>query len=202
MGFHRNTKRVILFGSPYLGGFGFTDTFTDQGINQLNLFIGHSRLKGDMKKILRILVKNLQLVIGLEETPFQYPFARIERFCEHIWLTSLWKFIDSIDGTLHIEDPWLLRKQRVNDRFIMQAILTSNLNLPSKSLKRINACCLFLQVLTLTDICHGSGNTISVNILRGTRHEDRRSRYTWPNQSRPSENAWKIWNHTLRKVFC
>ena len=71
----------------------------------------------------------------------------------------------------------------------MQAILTSNLNLPPKSLKRINACRLFLQVLTLTDICHGSGNTISVNILRGTRHEDRRSRYTWPNQSRPSEKS-------------
>jgi len=64
MGFNKNTKRLLLFGPPSLGAFGFTDTYTDQGISQLSLFIGHIRCKQEIGTLLRILMEHLQLVIG------------------------------------------------------------------------------------------------------------------------------------------
>ena len=86
--------------------------------------------------------------------------------------------------------------------FLMEAFSHSRLGLPPKALKRLNACRTYLQVLTLTDICDGSGNFICLNSLKGQRHLDRKSLYNWATQERPSLKAWLLWNRTIRKVFC
>ena len=41
-------QKLLLFGPPSLGCFGFTDKYTDQGINQLQLFIGHIQLNQEI----------------------------------------------------------------------------------------------------------------------------------------------------------
>ena len=43
MGFNRYIKQLLLFGPPSLGAFGFTNTWTDQGIAQIQLLLGHLR---------------------------------------------------------------------------------------------------------------------------------------------------------------
>jgi Reverse transcriptase (RNA-dependent DNA polymerase) len=70
MGINRNTKRLLIFGPPLLGGLGFTDTFTDQGISQLQAFIGHIRLNQDIGCLVHILLEHLQLHIGSEDPLF------------------------------------------------------------------------------------------------------------------------------------
>ncbi len=195
MGFNKNIKRLILFGPPLLGCFGFTDTFTDQGICHLSL-------KQEIGTLLLILIEHLQLKIGFSRQIFGYNFARIKKNCERSWLTCLWQFLNSIWATVIIEQEWTLLPQRENDVFLMEVLSHPSLAYSPKELRRLNACRLYLQVLTLTDICDSSGKTIAANMLKGARHLDRRSKYEWCNQAFPSNKAWALWNRSLRKVFC
>ncbi len=202
MGINRNTKRAILFGPPSLGSQGFTCTYTDQGISQLSMFIGHLRLKQEIGKLIWVLVEHLQLVIGVGEPVFAYNFSKVESYVESNWLTSLWTFSNSIRATIHMEDKWVIQLQRKEDMFLMTALSDRKWALTPKMMKRINACRLFLQVITLADICDGSGSYVTGNILKGQKHADRRSRYEWASQAYPSSLAWRLWNTMLRKCFC
>ena len=71
-----------------------------------------------------------------------------------------------------------------------------------KTLKRLNACRIFLQILTLADITDGSGSHILKCSLQGTRHIDRRSSFRWPQQVCPSPAASNIWRKSLLLLFC
>ena len=73
---------------------------------------------------------------------------------------------------------------------------------PPKVLKQMNACRIFLQVLSLADISDGSGHEIPNSSLQGIWHNDRRSSYYWPKQLRPSAGAWRTWQSTLQALFC
>ena len=75
-------------------------------------------------------------------------------------------------------------------------------HLPPKALKCLNACCIFLQVLTLADITDKSGTHILPGSLQGIMHNDRRSSYTWPHQIKPSPEAWRVRRKTLCTQFC
>ena len=101
-----------------------------------------------------------------------------------------------------MEDKWVIQLQRKEDVFLMTALSGKKWALTSKMMKRINACRLFLQVITLADICDGSGSFVTGNILKGQKHIDRRSRYEWASQAYPSSLAWRLWNTMLRKCFC
>jgi len=66
MGFNRNTQRTE---PPSLGAFGFTSTHTDQGIHQLMLCscLSVTFQAQEIGNLISILLKNLQLQIGLED---------------------------------------------------------------------------------------------------------------------------------------
>ena len=84
----------------------------------------------------------------------------------------------------------------------MAAIMNHTPYFPPKVLKQLNACRIFLQVLTLADISDGSGREVLKGSLQGSRHNDRRSSYDWPKQLRPSAGAWRTWRSTLQALFC
>ena len=64
MGINKCTKRLLLFGPPSLGGLGFTNTWTDQGIAQTQLLLGHLRQGQEIGQLLQVLMETLQMVIG------------------------------------------------------------------------------------------------------------------------------------------
>jgi hypothetical protein len=50
------TKQLLFFGPPdELGAFGFTDTWTDQGIAQIQLLLDHLRQDTEIAEALHIL---------------------------------------------------------------------------------------------------------------------------------------------------
>ena len=209
MGINRNTKQILLFGPPLLGALGFTNTYTDQGICQIQAFIGHIRLNQDIGCLLLILLEHFQLIIGLEEHLFTYPYSHVSQYCDPTWFTSLWQFVDSIQGTVHLDQRWHLHVQRQFDSFIMEELLLlasrlqhTRKKLTAKGLRQLNACRLFLQVLTVADIADGTGTMICPNVLQGMRHIDRRSLYGWPEQASPSKQAWRLWRSCLQQALC
>ena len=69
MGFNPITKLLLFFGPPSLGCFGFTNTYTDQGISQVQMLLSHLRHKDEIGHMIQIMIENVQLVIGLSLHP-------------------------------------------------------------------------------------------------------------------------------------
>ena len=94
------------------------------------------------------------------------------------------------------------RDTKNNDLFLMDTIMNHLPHFPPKTIKRLHACSIFLQVITLVNITDGSGCDILKCSLMGVRNSDRCSSYKWPKQIRPSSEAWWLWQHTLTTLFC
>ena len=61
MGINRCTKQLLLFGPTSLGEIGFTNTWTDQGIAQVQLLMGHLRQQEEIGQHTIILLEFLQV---------------------------------------------------------------------------------------------------------------------------------------------
>jgi hypothetical protein len=190
MDFNRCTKQLLLFGPPSLGAFGFTNTWTNQGIAQIQLLLGHLHKDEEIGELSNILLETLQLVIGSSLSLFHYPLTQVLKFCTCNWLLNVCEFLISIHGTIHLERAWKLELQHTNDVSLMDSFMIHVPHLPPKTLKCLNACRIFLQVITLADITDGSGIHILPCSLQGIRHNDRHSNYTWLHQIRPLPKAW------------
>ena len=90
MGINKCTKRLLLFGPPSLGGLGFTNTWTDQGIAQVQLLLGHLCQGQEIGQLLQVLMETLQMVIGSSLPLFHYPIQQVLKFCHCNWLLNVW----------------------------------------------------------------------------------------------------------------
>ena len=89
-------------------------------------------------------------------------------------------------------DP-ILKKQRLNDHFLMQLAIEGGFNLT-----RIQQCRLLLQVNTVADISTAMGTKLEP----WCRHsKGRLSKLRWPNQGHPSKRAWTEWNKLLDSLL-
>ena len=158
MGSNRCNKQLLLFGPTSLCAIGFTNTWTDQGIAQVQLLMGHLRQQREIGQLTIILLEILQLVIGSVLPLFSYPLLQVLKYCQRTWLLNAWDFLVSFEGTIHLEHKWTLAIQQTHDVFLMDAIMNHTPHFPPKVLKQINACRIFLQILTLADISDGSGH--------------------------------------------
>ena len=77
----------------------------------------------------------------------------------------------------------------------------SKLKLPKQQTIQINACRLYLQVVTLSDIVNPDGRTINHYFLDVTKPIQPSSTVRWSNQPLPSPQACNLWKKTVRKVF-
>jgi hypothetical protein len=69
--------------------------------------------------------------------------------------------------------------------------------LPTKILGVLNKCCLYLQVITLSDIVSAPGNYILPEVKIGQRTPDRISTLSWPVQGLSSRQDWRHWQQEL-----
>jgi hypothetical protein len=141
-------------------------------------------------------------VIGSSLPLFHYPLTQVLKYCTCNWLPYIWEFLTSIHGKIHLERAWKLEPQRTNDDSLMDSFMMHLPHLPPKTLKCLNACHIFLQVITLDDITDGGGIHVLPCTLQGIRQNDRHSSYTWPHEIRPLPKAWRTWHKTLCTQFC
>ena len=70
------------------------------------------------------------------------------------------------------------------------------------SRKTILACRLYLQVTLLSDIPDIKEIFIMNIVLIGSINKYRHYTSTWSLQQKSNTNYWKLWNRTLRKIYC
>ena len=101
--------------------------------------------------------------------------------------------------TIYTNDFLTVNLQRNNDGSIMSEI--NNLNLSKQQKIQLNACRLYLQVATLSDIVNSDGKTINQHFLEVPKPIQPKSTICWPNQSLPSHQVCKLWKKAIRNVF-
>ena len=96
----------------------------------------------------------------------------------------------------HFQYPQL---QRERDISLMEAFQTKYTG--KKILAQLNRCRVLLQVITLSDITDASGMKLCPFIISGRIHPQRKSVYTWRNQSEMHSKAWRTWKACIKNTF-
>ena len=84
--------------------------------------------------------------------------------------------------------------QRVNDKYIMDAISCQSFSLAT--IRRINYCRMYLRVERLSDIVTNDGLRIQSRYFHGTKRNPFTNK-EWPHQNCPSSRSWKEWRAAL-----
>jgi hypothetical protein len=178
---------------------GIPDLFHSQGIKHLKqiLLVAH-RSEDLTGALIRGSLEQLKLEVGLGGSLFSHPYAPFQHVATRSWLTCTWQFTSTFGIQLDERTPCLpLRCQ--GDQFLMECFLHAGYS--GTSLHQLNVCRLFLQAITLSDICTGDGCSISPLAWEGHRDPTRPSPYRWPNQPRPSSALWRVWQQALPKAL-
>jgi hypothetical protein len=191
-GYNRNTQRTIVYAPIRFGGCGFISLYLLQGEGQILTFLKHWRTDTDAGNLLRVAISWTQLHIGtsfcfLTDTTSSLPHLPGR------WLRSLRDFLSAIDGFIELDHYFLPPTQRERDVYLMDMVLQSD-TFTSKEICTLNFCRLYLQAVTLSDICLADGVTLDPQMLLG-KPGPTSSTSTWVHitQARPNESAWRLW---------
>ena len=208
MGILSKTSRKLIFAPYYDSGFAFADTWIQQGLQHLQLLIGHLCHQDQVGNLLHINIDTLQILLGYPLPPLSYPYKDIAPIAPSSWLTTTWEFLDDINGSVTLSDPLIIPLNQEGDCHLMPTVLshlfhTPNPLLSKPDLQKFNLCCIYLQVITLSDITTSLGTEINCHFWNGHR-SSQKSSLSWPNQIHqicPSSTCWGIWCKTLHLFF-
>jgi hypothetical protein len=191
-GYNRNTNRFIVFAPIRFGGCGFLHLYLIQGEGQIIQFLTHWRTKTTVGDLLRVAVAWVQLHLGTSWFFLADPTTPLPHFPGR-WLKSLRQFLARIHGSLEVDSYFLPPIQRTNDVYIMDLVLSSNC-FSEYEIRVINYCRMYLQSVTMSDICLADGVTIDPAFLLGTpTATSSTSKWVNINQARPDESSWRLW---------
>ena len=123
-----------------------------QGEGQILQFLKFWRTHNNTGKLLRVAVAWLQLHTGVSFSLL----ANVTTVIPHMvtrWLPSLRTFLATIHGTISLDKTYVPPIQRTHDEYIMDTILQSEA-FTTAQIKILNYCRLYLQVVTVSDLCH------------------------------------------------
>jgi hypothetical protein len=162
---NRHTPHAILFAGSRYGGLNLPELYTDQGISQIQYLVGHLHLEDGIGLQILCLISHTQLHVSSAKHLFNLPFSAYSKWIDHTWITSVWQFLAAIVATLNVQKHWVPPLPRMGDRMLMDIAL--DLGLPPVSLRKINNCRLYLQVLTVSDISTADGRYLLPSAIEG-----------------------------------
>ena len=199
LGINRHTSKSIVHGPSEYGGLSLPNVYTDQGLGQLRLLIGHLRRGGETGKLLIIAISVMQQRVGSGILFLNLPYPKYAKWVEKTWLSSLWQFLHLTNIKIQLSTVPLPSKQREGDAFIMTEFIY--LGFEHRELELINQCRLYHQAYTLADIVEADGTTIDPVYFTRQQHPDRISSLQWPVQGCPSPKAWRQWKVALKYLL-
>lgn len=113
-GYNRHTARALIYAPTAYAGGGFVPWYLLQGEGQIQQFIKHWRTDTLVSKTLRIAVSWLQWQAGWHRSVLEDTTSPI-LYLECRWLTSLRGFLQTIRGSLLLDQPFVQRRERQHD---------------------------------------------------------------------------------------
>ena len=174
------------------GGLNIQHTFYTLLQLKLQKFIYHIRCQDKTGKLFRISSEFSQLHMGTSHPFFHYPASLWTNLIPSTWITHLFHILNKC--FIHVTYPqfWTPTLLRANDRCLMDIFI--QVTDDKLTLRQLNSCRIYLQVLTLADITTLDGKLLLPSIHKGKLH--RTSSLRWPRQKVP-RTWWTIWSQFL-----
>lgn len=179
-------------------GFGVPRFHQQQGLLHLREFVKHYKGTSLFAQQLQTSLELIQTIIGTQSWCFHYPSSQYSHLVDISWVRTLWEFVSMYDIKIH-SDYTKMATPRCNDSFLMEDFVANGVT--KTTLKRLHACRIYLQVITVSDICDAAGRLILNDCLNGRLTRDRVSSFKWPAQPRPNQRAWKTWQDTVLRIY-
>jgi hypothetical protein len=199
MGYNSRMSRAVTFDPTEYGGIDFRDFKVEQGIESLRLVMRHLGFPGQPHKMFLITLDRLQHNSGLGTPILEDPHIWAPHL-KGLWIPNIRQFLQRIDGSLTIADVTIQPLQRQHDYHVMDPVVTRSLFSPPE-VRRINYCRLYLQVLTISDMCNATGDRLAPGIRHGQHlWSQSKSDIQEIHQERPNEASWTIWRRFLNTL--
>ncbi len=203
MGFHRNLPRSVVFAPRCLGGIGLCNLIHEQFTQQIIILICHLHAATTLGRTMETMIRSYQLWAGLRQSILwdTQPCPWIPDW----WLSHLRATMRSLQIQLRYA-AWTVLPSRIGDRYLMEDFLDQNL--PRYKLERLNACRMYLQVTTLSEIMDNTGAELLPQILSRKNNaipaglaEISSSTLHWPHVNLLSPACWKLWTTTICSIY-
>jgi hypothetical protein len=196
-GYNRCTAAIVLYAPYFLGGAAFFHLYDDQGYGQVRLFLKCWRSPDTVAgKLLRITIAWAQFCVGTS-TPLLSETATALPHLEAEWLNSLRQYLCDVEGSIAVEQAYVVEPQRERDEFLMDLALSSGRFKP-KQLCRVNYCRMYLNVLHVSDVTTANGKAILPGMYSG--EAGRVQTTNKVNQAKPDAKAWRQWRKLLHML--
>jgi hypothetical protein len=163
-------------------------------IDRLLRFITSSHLTG---KLLRHSLETLRLDIGCNGSILTLPYDTFGSLTCSSWIQHTWQFLHSFGIKLDIHVPEF-ELAREHDQLIIPTFVQQGFD--GVELVQLNRCRVFLQVVTLSDICTGDGSRFTRSCWNGQRDSTRKIIYQWPYQAPLPDTYWVTWKKALNTL--
>jgi len=202
MGLHRNLPCSMVFAPRAVRGLGLSNLIHKHAAQQIVILIRHLHTNTPLGKTMETLICTYQLWAG-QQRPILEDTSACSRIPDH-WLSHLRAFMTQ--HSIQLTYDWTVPAIRQNDRFLMDNF--KDFSFPKFKMERLNACHMYLQVTTLSEITNHTGEELLPQVLNNPRQPIPKglsnistSCLQWPYIHLPSKECWKIWSNTIRLLY-
>jgi len=170
MGYNQNMPKAVVYAPTTVGGLGFHQLSTEQGLQKIIHLIKHLWTNTTLGNLMEAAIKVYQIQAGIPISVLEYTAPLPWK--PQCWIANLQESLHNIQGQIVLESPWTILALRQNDTHIMLDLQQARYSI--KQLKILNNCQLFLQVTTLTEITNHAGTHLlpkALKIGRTTPHQ-------------------------------
>ena len=195
----RRFPQKLLYGPGCCLGLDLPSLFIQQGIFHAVDIVERVHYHDVTGHLIRTAIEHLHLETGQQQFTLSNQFEVINNtLLTKSWVVETWRFMHQYNITIDINLP-MFSKRRHHDAILMHTLINSTI--PSTLWKKFNKCRLYLNVISLADICTGDGTHISKNAFQGIFDlGTSRNATNWPPRQRPPSNHWTIWKECLIKL--
>jgi len=203
MGYHRFLPRAMVFAPCSIGGIGLCHLHHEQSAQQMIILLLHLRAHSPLGQTLEILVRTCQLWAGM-------PHHVLVRTDPYTWIPNHW--LTNIHAAMHENkiqiryQAWIIKPMRFHDRFLMEEFVQQGFS--KLQLEQLNACRMYLNVMTLAEITDHTGMELIPQILSNLINTTPKglgnistSTLQWPRVHNPSAPSWRLWTQTLCTIY-
>ena len=190
-----NCPRTVFFGPLKYQGLGFTHPYYGQMISQFITLIEESNrrsLTGEMMiGSLEQFILELGTETGMNTDDVTHSAHTTDGMIKDLWLFGT-------KHSIYLAQPFHLPPWRNNDVYLMEAFVKAKYS--PQDLWKLNETRLYMQAITLSDICDAKGVLIQERFFL-CKDQCTLRNYSWPRTDLPSTSEVKLWQTALTKCF-
>jgi len=197
LGVSSKMPRKIVYGNKDEFGLGIINLYHYQGTERISILNKHVDQDTITGKMLRTTIEAAKIEVGSCTHFLQLDYKVYGTLLTDSWIKDVWKFACEHKIQILEKHTGTIDKRGENDVMIMDACVALGYN--KSSLKKINQCRIYLQVMTLQDV-RALGSHKWNDAYKAYRPAYYKSTLRWPNQSRPPNSCTRVWRQALRRV--